>query len=557
MKKKPFWLAIPSWIILGSLAVLIPLFTIMTIESINTQRDLTTQLLFEKGEALIRSFEAGAKTGVGMQWGSFQIQKLLLDTARQPGVDYLIITDMNGKIIADSDPAMVGETYGTELDFPGKPGQAQWRRISKSQGSDTFEIYHFFSISDSDKPDSVVFLGLDMDPVIAAREKETLRTVLISVVMLVLAFSGIVFLQMIQAYRATRQTLARTEAFAATLLRDMPIGLIVLDLDGNIAALNQAAEELLMSRPEDLKGKPSEGLLPGALLEAIDSVRPGPGKAEKTERETEADIGGRPNMPLEIIATVLRDENGEHLGTLALFRDLTEIRQLRDEIARSQRLASLGNLAAGVAHEIRNPLSSIKGFATYFRDRYKDNPEDSGTAQIMIEEVDRLNRVISQLLELSRPAGLRLDIKDLAVIIRHVLVLTGDEARKRGVELKVDLPETAITAPIDRDKIEQVLLNLVLNALQASENGGSVTITLKREPGGRALVSVADTGKGISREDLPRIFDPYFTTKPSGTGLGLAIVHKIVEAHGGEIRAVSEKGQGTTMEIYIPLEGEK
>src|SRR5512137_2156098 len=120
MKKKPFWLAIPSWIILGSLAILIPLFTMMTIESINTQRDLTTQLLFEKGEALIRSFEAGAKTGVGMQWGSFQIQKLLLDTARQPGVDYLIITDMNGKIIADSDPAMVGETYGTELDFPGK-----------------------------------------------------------------------------------------------------------------------------------------------------------------------------------------------------------------------------------------------------------------------------------------------------------------------------------------------------------------------------------------------------------------------------------------------------
>jgi len=557
MKKKPFWLAIPSWIILGSLAVLIPLFAIMTIESINTQRDLTTQLLFEKGEALIRSFEAGAKTGVGMQWGSFQIQKLLLDTARQPGVDYLIITDMNGKIIADSDPAMVGETYGTELDFPGKPGQAQWRRISKSQGSDTFEIYHFFSISDSDKPDSVVFLGLDMDPVIAAREKETLRTVLISFVMLVLAFSGIVFLQMIQAYRATRQTLARTEAFAATLLRDMPIGLIVLDREGNIAALNQAAEELLASRLKDLKGRPSEGSLPGALREAFDSVQPGAGKAEKTERETEANIGGRPNVPLEIIATVLRDENGEHLGTLALFRDLTEIRQLRDEIARSQRLASLGNLAAGVAHEIRNPLSSIKGFATYFRDRYKDNPEDSGTAQIMIEEVDRLNRVISQLLELSRPAGLRLDIKDLAVIIRHVLVLTGDEARKRGVELKVDLPETAITAPIDRDKIEQVLLNLVLNALQASENGGSVTITLKREPGGRALVSVADTGKGISREDLPRIFDPYFTTKPSGTGLGLAIVHKIVEAHGGEIRAVSEKGQGTTMEIYIPLEGEK
>jgi two-component system sensor histidine kinase HydH len=257
------------------------------------------------------------------------------------------------------------------------------------------------------------------------------------------------------------------------------------------------------------------------------------------------------------MASVLRGENGEHLGALAIFRDLTEIRQLRDEIARSQRLASLGSLAAGVAHEIRNPLSSIKGFATYFRDRYKDNPEDSGTAQIMIEEVDRLNRVISQLLELSRPSGLRLENMDLASIIRHVLVLTGEEAREKGLSLRADLPEKPVTALVDHDKIEQALLNIVLNALQASESGGSVTVALKREPGGRALVSVADTGKGISREDLPRIFDPYFTTKPSGTGLGLAIVHKILEAHGGEIRAASEKGQGTTMEIYIPVEGEK
>ena len=557
MKKKPFWLAIPSWIILGSLAVLIPLFTIMTIESINTQRDLTTQLLFEKGEALIRSFEAGAKTGVGMQWGSFQIQKLLLDTARQPGVDYLIITDMKGKILADSDPAMVGETYGTELDVPKSPGQAQWRRITGSEGADTFEIYHFFSIADSEEPDSVVFLGLDMDPVISARDKEILRTVLVSVVMLVLGFAGIVFLQMIQAYRATRQTLARAEAFAATLVRDLPIGLVAVDREGNIATMNEAAEDLLTSRITDIEGKPSRGLLPEALQEAFDSVQPGPGNPERMETERVDTIGDRSNVPLEIMASVLRGENGEHLGALAIFRDLTEIRQLRDEIARSQRLASLGSLAAGVAHEIRNPLSSIKGFATYFRDRYKDNPEDSGTAQIMIEEVDRLNRVISQLLELSRPSGLRLENMDLASIIRHVLVLTGEEAREKGLSLRADLPEKPVTAPVDHDKIEQALLNIVLNALQASESGGSVTVALKREPGGRALVSVADTGKGISREDLPRIFDPYFTTKPSGTGLGLAIVHKIVEAHGGEIRAVSEKGQGTTMEIYIPVEGEK
>jgi len=169
-KEHRFWIAVPPWIVLGAVVILVPIFLFWTVQSIRKQKEGMTLLMLEKGAALIRSFEAGAKTGVGMQWGSFQIQKLLLDTARQPGVDYLIITDLKGKILADSDPAMVGETYGTELDVPKRPGQVQWRRITGSEGEDTFEVYHFFSISDSEEPDSVVFLGLDMDPVISARD---------------------------------------------------------------------------------------------------------------------------------------------------------------------------------------------------------------------------------------------------------------------------------------------------------------------------------------------------------------------------------------------------
>lgn len=562
MKKKPFWLAIPSWIILGSLAILIPLFTLMTIQSVNSQRELTTQLLFEKGDSLIRSFEAGARTGLGMKWGSFEIQKLLIDTAQQPGVDYLIITDLKGNIIADSDPSMVGEAYGGELDTANAvTGQSFWRQLARSymEGPDTslqteniFEIYHYFSLTESEKPDSIIFLGLDMDPVISARNKDIMRTVVIAAILLFLGIAGIFFLLIVQAYRLTKSSLAKAEAMSETLIRNMPIGLVALDLEGKFVSINETAESLLDVKGGNILDKDSSGILPDALQSAVAEARAGAGKkADTVSREAQCSLGGRDNVTLEIMAALLRGEDGEPLGIVALFRDLTEIRQLRDEIARNQRLASIGNLAAGVAHEIRNPLSSIKGFATYFKERYRDNPEDSDTAQIMIEEVDRLNRVISQLLDLSRPSGVKLETHDMSALVRRVLVLAREQAGGRGIRITASLPDGPVFAGIDQDKMEQALLNVLLNAIQASPENGSVAVVVTKD-GSRVRVGIADEGAGISAKDLPRIFDPYFTTKPSGTGLGLAIVNKIVEAHKGEVRVASREGSGTRIDILIP-----
>lgn len=568
MKKKPFWLAIPPWVILGSLAILIPLFTLMTIQSINAQRDLTTQLLFEKGDALVRSFEAGARTGLGMQWGGFEVQKLLIDTARQPGVEYLIITDLKGTIIADSDPSMVGEAYGTELEFSreSKSGQAYWRQIARKEQAEpggpektknTFEVYHYFSLSDSDSPDSIIFLGLDMDPVISARNQDIMRTVVTAAVLLFLSVAGFLFLLLVLAYRSARTSLARAEAMSETLIRNMPIGLVALDLAGKFVSMNGTAEALLGMKSEGLLGRDSAGVLPDALLDAIEAVRPGAEeKADTFSTEARCSVGGRENVTLEIMAAMLRDENGEPLGTVVLFRDLTEMHQLREEIARSQRLASIGSLAAGVAHEIRNPLSSIKGFATYFKERYRDNPDDSGTAQIMIEEVDRLNRVISQLLELSRPSGVKLEKREVSALVRRVVTLAREQAGGRGIEIAARFPEGPVEARLDQDKMEQALLNVLLNAIQASPDNGSISVAVASD-GGRVRIEVVDEGKGISEKDLPRIFDPYFTTRPSGTGLGLAIVSKIVEAHAGEVRAASREGQGTRIEISIPEQAEE
>ena len=250
----------------------------------------------------------------------------------------------------------------------------------------------------------------------------------------------------------------------------------------------------------------------------------------------------------------LIDESGTHLGYVILFKDLTEVRALRREIERSQRLASVGRLAAGVAHEIRNPLSSIKGFATYFKQRYQDVPEDQQTAGIMIQEVDRLNRVVSQLLEFSRPVTISPKPTSLKGLVKDSLKLIERQAQDKQIAINTRNSADIDEVKIDPDRINQVLLNLYLNAIEAMRPGGKLGIEIfDSEKNGGLNIQISDTGHGIAAEDLPKIFDPYFTTKSSGTGLGLAIAHNIVEAMGGTIEVKSKADKGTTFTLTIPL----
>jgi two-component system sensor histidine kinase HydH len=331
----------------------------------------------------------------------------------------------------------------------------------------------------------------------------------------------------------------------------MPVGIVAVDPDDRIMVFNDTAETLFGRTSEAVIGKPSTDILPPACLEMLRGLgreRP------MIEKEFDCAIGQGRMVPLEVIAAVLRDDEGELIGRIALLRDLSELQHLRKEVERSHRLAAVGSLAAGVAHEIRNPLSSIKGFATYFRQRYGGVPDDVKVADIMIQEVDRLNRVITELLEFSRPMELKRKGTDMAGLVRHVLRTVEGQAREKGITVKTALSSGFPEAFIDSDRMTQVFLNLFLNALAAMDKGGVLSVSVTRHDGGGLRVSVTDTGAGIRKEDIGRVFDPYYTTKPSGTGLGLAIVHRIVEAHGGEIRLESEPGKGTTFTILLPIE---
>jgi two-component system sensor histidine kinase HydH len=329
----------------------------------------------------------------------------------------------------------------------------------------------------------------------------------------------------------------------------MPIGLVAVDHTGLLIAVNQTAETILGRRTGDVLGRRAEEILPDGCREIFRQLT---GKRRIIEREIDCTLEEGRTIPLEVIATALHEEDGAFLGSVILFRDMTEMRRLKQEVARNQRLASLGSLAAGVAHEIRNPLSSIKGFATYFRERYRENPDDRRTAETMISEVDRLNRVITQLLEFARPMTMKRVPTSIQAVIRHALRTVEGQAREKTVVIETDLPAAIAEIPLDADRMSQVLLNLLLNAIAATDAGERIGVSLARCDDRTIRIVITDTGAGIRQEDLPRVFDPYFTTKPAGTGLGLPIVQKIVEAHGGAIRLESEVGKGTTATLLLP-----
>jgi two-component system sensor histidine kinase HydH len=263
--------------------------------------------------------------------------------------------------------------------------------------------------------------------------------------------------------------------------------------------------------------------------------------------------GGR-TVPISVSAARIINEIGDFVGQVLILRDLGEVRRLQNEVRRHEKLAALGGMAAGVAHEIRNPLSSIKGLASFFADQFEYGSDSQEAAVVMVQEVDRLNRVITELLDFARPTDLKRKSTDLASLVTRSLRLIQKEAANQNITINLQPEDDICPVRIDPDRMAQCLLNLYLNAIQAMENSGTLTVRISVDNDQYVHITVSDTGRGIHPEKLDKIFDPYFTTKKTGTGLGLAIVHKIVEAHQGQMKVKSTPGQGTSFTVIIPCQ---
>lgn len=575
------------WIILGSTAILLTVVLVLAMANTNREKRYMADMLKTKGAALIQAAEAGARTGMaGMMWSGRDVQRLLEEMARLPDVHFMAVIDGGGRVVAHSDETRIGRLFrqGRPLRHLGPDQVENWELVDHGDQRQVFEVHRHFRPLDlstraharhmagmlerhgpmpgreadwflsANRQELIIVAGLDVRPFEEAIRRDILNTVVLSAVLLVLGFGGLVSLSWMQNFRAARKSLRDTTAYAEEIVAHLPVGLIATDPEGRIAFYNTAAERITGLDLADLRGKAADESLPAGLCglqEALDR------RETIIEAEMTCTRPAGDEIPISASAVRIVNEVEDFVGHVMILRDLGEVRRLQDEVRRQEKMAAIGGLAAGVAHEIRNPLSSIKALATFFSGQFADGSEGQEAAGVMAQEVDRLNRVITELLEFARPTELKPQTADMRFLLERSLHLIRQDAsaRKIVVDLKIDDPLCPVQ--IDADRFSQCLLNLYLNAIQAMANGGILTVHCRSGHGGYLDITIADTGTGIAPEHRQHIFDPYFTTKPQGTGLGLAIVHKIVEAHRGRLRVESAAGRGSRFILRIPCRPEE
>jgi len=349
--------------------------------------------------------------------------------------------------------------------------------------------------------------------------------------------------------RRTSQRLADREGDLATvtalhesIVQSVTSGLLTLDPAGRVTFLNRAGEQMTGVPLAEVLGQPA-------------STRFGAFRTDTARGETVMEEAGGGKIRLGYSSFPLVGGGQAPLGTAVIFQDLTELRAMEDRVARSERLADLGQLSAGLAHELRNPLASMMG-SVELLGAAALGEDDRRLLEIVQREGGRLAHLLTEFLAFARPSPARREAVDLASIAAETLEAFSHDPAAAGLKLERELRPAPVRC--DPDQLRQVLWNLLVNAAQALSNGGpgqpSGTIRLACLPGasGGARLTVADDGPGMVPEVRARLFTPFFTTKPGGTGLGLATVHRVLEAHGGGVTVESEPGQGTRFTIHLP-----
>lgn len=345
--------------------------------------------------------------------------------------------------------------------------------------------------------------------------------------------------------------LANARTLSENIMDSMTDGIIAIDNSGRITAVNAMAERLTGFAAQELVGKFYEEVF--CRDPSFDSF------LLHTLRTGELHIGYETAYPVRsgklwISATTspLRNYDRDIIGAVAVFKDLTERKRLEEQVNRANRLATLGELMAGVAHEIRNPLTSIKGFLQYFQTD-RDDEEWQHHLPMLLREVDRMNRIIEALLYFSRPSQSVVAPTDLAEVLQSTLMLVSNRADSKGISFDVHVKDDLPLVELDREQFKQVFLNLLINSAQAMEQSGSVEIEVScQQETDEVKLSFADSGPGIPESIREKVFDPFFTTKKTGTGLGLAVVQRIVSARGGRVFIEDHPGGGALIRIVIP-----
>lgn len=346
-----------------------------------------------------------------------------------------------------------------------------------------------------------------------------------------------------------------------SILTNISQGILFVDLSGIVTTYNPAAEEMLEADHLDVLFNQfwehfKDDLFGFSMREALSSKK-APSyifinilSANDVQKELEVST----RFILDQKGKTSEEEEEQNVqGIIIIIRDFTEMRHLQRLANRNDRLKELGEMAAMVAHEIRNPLGGIKGFASLLQRDLKNQPELEQMASYIVEGTDNLNRLVTNVLNYSRPITPNIESADLVSLIKDLKqLILADHTIDPSIEIVIETSLSALFAPIDSQFIQSAFLNLMVNAIQAMPHGGLLKVIIEAEEG-MAIVKISDTGIGIPEDNIEKIFSPFFTTKPQGNGFGLSEVHKVIQAHGGTIDVQSALGKGTEFKIKLPL----
>jgi two-component system sensor histidine kinase PilS (NtrC family) len=352
---------------------------------------------------------------------------------------------------------------------------------------------------------------------------------------------------------AATHALANLRALHERIVESIRSGVVTTDLEGRIYTFNAAAAEITGYEADALRGE-DVSILFGRIADKVETSLRAAEEGKLIPRfEAECLTAEGMRLRLGYSIAPLHDERGETTGIIITFQDLTQVRALEETQRRQDRLAAVGRVAAGIAHEIRNPLAAMRGSIQVLRSEVDGDSAQAELMGIILRESDRLNGIITDFLTYARPRQVSLAAADLREPLRETFTLLRHSPETRPDHLiEEDYPAEPVDVNADAAGLRQVFWNLARNALQAMPEGGKLGVSLKRTEEGRVRVCFADTGQGMSPEQVERLFEPFSSTRAGGTGLGLSIAYQIVRDHGGTINVRSREGHGTTIIIELP-----
>jgi len=557
--------------------VLLSVLTVTTYLNLNRADKQAERVLTTQGAAVVSGLAAGLRTGWRFwPWQQESLQGLIHEMYQSSDVAFIALLDDRGVVLAHSNPELTGRVLKNYHQIV-SPLRTD-RVVSWFQSKDLYLSGRRLKVTEFRKhgmmpwpgmmehrsgmmrnrseallkllSPRVILVGLKTEAYLASKREQVQHALMMAGLLFIVGFGGIFFIFVLQNYRTIDRTLRNLSTYTSGIVDNMPNGLITLDQNGTPVMINQAARKIFGWGEQDEKQLTHHP----AIQSLAEAFLPRLAQGETLlEQEITVPIGDGRSMPLAVSAAVAPagTEGDQGTETVLILRDLSQIKDLEEQVRQSEKLAAVGRLAAGVAHEVRNPLSSMRGLARFLARDLDGTSREAEYLTVMVNEIDRLNRVMTGLLDFARPREPNLENLDLNEVVRHTLGLITDDAKHQGVIVEENLSADPVRAMADRDQVIQAVLNVMLNGIEAMPDGGLLKVSSFVETG-LAVVRIEDTGVGFDVEDQSRLFDPFYTTKDQGTGLGLALVSRIMEAHGGRAAVRGQRGQGAVFSLYFP-----